>query len=155
MAKDLNISWGKPKIEIKKIGTAKWLEFPTPVENSTQITATRGDKLEAKIEGGANEAVKYKANTYALVFLVRQAPDRTDPIQDVDGIVQGEFEVRITPENPLALGATIDRAACNVQTNYTANEGMVKTYTFDVLKPASGNQVKLGVIDKAAATPSP
>ena len=146
MAENLNISWGKPTIRVRKRGETTWDTFPTPVENSTQITATRGDKLEAKIEGGANEAVKYKANTYALVYAVRQAPGREMPIEDVDGVVHGEYEVQVIPESPGALGATIDRAACNVQTNFTANEGIVKTYTFDVLKPEEGSQVKLEVL---------
>ena len=145
---DIKISWGCPKIEVKKIGTGatSWEAFATPVEGSTQLTTTQGEKLEAKIEGGTNEAVKYKSNTYQLVFNVRQTPDRTDPIVDVDGVVADEYSVRITPENPAAFGCIIDRAAVNVQTTMNTAEGIVKIYTFDVLKPASGAQVKLQTI---------
>lgn len=55
------IGWGKPRIFIKDLDASspKWEELPTPVEDSTQLTTTKGDKQEAKIEGGENEDVKY------------------------------------------------------------------------------------------------
>ena len=136
----VTISWGKPKIEVKKLGQepeASWEVFATPVEGTTQLTTTQGDKIEAKIEGGENEAVKYKKNTYQLVFNVRQVPERTDPIVDSDGVVTDEYAVRVTPENPEALGVQIDRTSVNVQKTYDAENGLVKVYTFDVLKPGS------------------
>ena len=63
------LSWGKPKIEFGKLGAdgaapTKWdkLEYD-PVENSTKLTTSKGEKKEAKVEGGENEAVKYSRNT--------------------------------------------------------------------------------------------
>lgn len=141
----VTISWGKPKIEVKKLGTepGEWQEFATPVESSTQLTTTQGEKMEAKIEGGENEAVKYKKNTYQLVFNVRQVPERTDPIVDSDGVVEDEYSVRVTPGNAEALGILIDRSSVNVQKTFEANGGLVKVYTFDVLKPETGDAVKI------------
>ena len=144
----VTVGWGKPKIEVKKLGEApgEWQAFATPVEGTTQLTTTQGDKMEAKIEGGENEAVKYKKNTYQLVFDVRQVPERTDPIIDSDGVVADEYSVRITPENATAIGALIDRASVNVQKKFDAENGLVKTYTFDVLKASTGDSVKFQVI---------
>ena len=142
----VTVSWGQPKIEVKKLGQepdASWEVFATPVEGTTQLTTTQGDKIEAKIEGGENEAVKYKKNTYQLVFNVRQVPERTDPIVDSDGVVTDEYAVRVTPENPEALGVQIDRTSVNVQKTYDAENGLVKVYTFDVLKPGTGDAVKI------------
>ena len=142
----VTVSWGQPKIEVKKLGQepdASWEVFATPVEGTTQLTTTQGDKIEAKIEGGENEAVKYKKNTYQLVFNVRQVPERTDPIVDSDGVVTDEYAVRVTPENPEALGVQIDRTSVNVQKTYDAENGLVKVYTFDVLKPQTGDAVKI------------
>lgn len=144
--KTVTIGWGKPKIEVKKAGGATWSEFASPVENTTQLETTQGEKLEAKVEGGENEAVKYKSNTYQLTFQVRQAPEREDPIEHVDGVVKDEYSVRVTPENTGAIGVVIDRSAVNVQTSFSSSEGLVNTYTFDVLKPQEGSQVKLKVI---------
>lgn len=142
----VTVSWGQPKIEVKKLGQepeASWEVFATPVEGTTQLTTTQGDKIEAKIEGGENEAVKYKKNTYQLAFNVRQVPERTDPIVDNDGVVTDEYAVRVTPENPEALGVQIDRTSVNVQKTYDAENGLVKVYTFDVLKPETGDAVKI------------
>ena len=142
----VTVSWGQPKIEVKKLGQepeASWEVFATPVEGTTQLTTTQGDKIEAKIEGGENEAVKYKKNTYQLVFNMRQVPERTDPITDSEGVVEDEYSVRVTPENPEALGVLIDRSSVNVQKTYDAENGLVKVYTFDVLKPQTGDAVKI------------
>lgn len=144
----VTLSWGKPKIEVKKLGEVpgEWQEFATPVEGTTQLSTTQGDKMEAKVEGGENEAVKYKKNTYQLAFNVRQAPERTDPIVDSDGIVSDEYSVRVTPEDPKALGILIDRSSINVQKTYDVEGGLIKVYTCDVLVPETGDAVKIQTI---------
>lgn len=140
MADTITLAWGAPLIEALALsGTNNtWKKFPTPAEGTTTLNVTQGEKIEAKIEGGTNEAVKYKANTYQLVFNIRQANDRTvmdDFIKDNDGVVNGEYAIRITPENSSAVHALIRRASVNVQLSYTPDEGWVKIYTFDALKP--------------------
>lgn len=98
--------------------------------------------MEAKIEGGDNEAVKYKANTYELSFQIRDAPEKAEKlavISDIDGVVKDEFTVQVIPENEDAIGVQIDRASVNVQTSYNSTDGVVKTYTFSALKPSDGS----------------
>jgi hypothetical protein len=142
----VSISWGKPTIWVRKIADGEeWKKFATPVEDSTQINPTKGDKLEAPIEGGGNEAVKYKKNTNEVVFDVRQVPERTDPITEVDGVTEGEYELKIIPENELALAAHVKRSACSVEPKYTSADGFIKSYTFDVLQPEEGAQIDYGV----------
>lgn len=149
MADTVTVGWGKPVIKVKKVnGGVAWETFATPVEDSTTLEATQGDKMEARIEGGENEAVKYKANTYQLSFQVRQVPERTDPITDVDGVVADEYAVQVIPENPDAIGVQIDRASVNVQTSFSSQDGLIKTYTFDALKPSSGATVKFQAISE-------
>ena len=130
------LSWGKPKIEFGKLGAdgaapTKWdkLEYD-PVENSTKLTTSKGEKKEAKVEGGENEAVKYSRNTYAFEFEIRAGKGRSKPIEDEDGVVKEEYAVRLTPEDSSVEGILIDRATVSVED------------TFDALKPATGNQVK-------------
>ncbi len=147
----VTLSWGVPGIEVLNLSqeNAKWMKFPTPAESTTSLETTQGDKMEAKVEGGANEAVKYKSNTYQLTFEIRQALDRAQNndtfIDDVDGVVQDEYAVRISPENPNAIYALIRRSSVNVQKTFTAEDGWRKIYTFEVLKPS----------DKADGTPVP
>lgn len=50
------VSWGKPKIEYAEISAAgvigQYHQFDTPVEDSTELTTSEGEKKEAKEEGG-------------------------------------------------------------------------------------------------------
>lgn len=142
------LSWGKPTIEFGKCGTngvapTTWTKLAfDPVENSTKLTPTKGEKKEAKVEGGENEAVKYAKNTYVFEFEVRAAKGRVKPIEDADGVVEGEYAVRLTPEDATVEGILIDRATVSVEETFDTAEGKKWKYTFDVLKPAEGNQVK-------------
>ena len=87
------IGWGKPRIFTKRIDNegSAWKEVPIPVEDSTTLETTKGDKTEAKLEGGSNEDVKYGANTYALSYTIRVAKGKTQPFEQNDGYVAGEY----------------------------------------------------------------
>ncbi|MBD3591490.1 hypothetical protein [Bacteroides sp. GM023] len=142
------LSWGKPTIEFGKCGAngaapTTWTKLAyDPVESSTKLTPTKGEKKEAKVEGGENEAVKYARNTYAFEFEVRAAKDRVKPIADADGVVEGEYAFRLTPEDATCEGILIERSVVSLEESYDTAEGKKWKYTVDVLKPASGNQVK-------------
>lgn len=139
--KNVTIGWGKPTIKVKKLPDGEYEALPTPIDGSTTLDVTQGDKMEAKIEGGENEAVMYKANTYELTFKIRVAPEKSallDKIKDTDGVVAEEYAVQVIPQNEKAIGIEIARAAVNVQTSFDTTDGLVKTYTFSVLKPADG-----------------
>lgn len=142
------LSWGKPGIEFGKCGAngaapTTWTKLAyDPVENSTKLTPTKGEKKEAKVEGGENEAVKYAKNTYVFEFEIRAAKGRTKPIADEDGVVSGEYAFRLTPENPECEGFLIERSTVSVEDTFDTAEGKKWKYTADVLKPVSGNQVK-------------
>ena len=142
------LSWGKPSIEFAKCGAngaapTVWTKLAyDPVENSTKLTPTKGEKKEAKVEGGEVEAVKYAKNTYVFEFEVRAAQGRTKPIEDSDGVVEGEYAFRLVPENPECEGFLIERSIVSLEETYDTAEGKKWKYTADVLKPASGSQVK-------------
>ena len=109
------LSWGKPTIEFAECDGAEALKFKPlgydPVEGSTKLTPTKGEKKEAKVEGGENEAVKYAKSTYTFEFEIRAAKGRTKPIEDEDGVVADEYAFRLTPENPECEGFLIERSA--------------------------------------------
>lgn len=142
------LSWGKPRIFIKNLdeSSSKWKELPTPVEDSTQLATTKGDKKEAKIEGGENEDVKYSKNTYALTLNIRQAKGRTKPIYDEDGVIKANYQVVLLPEDETLEGFSLDKSSVSVEDTWSAADGGVWAYTFDALKPAAGDQVKWGTI---------
>lgn len=142
------IGWGKPRIFIKDLSTdgGKWVEIPTPAENSVQLTPTKGDKKEAKLEGGDNEDVKYGKNNYEFIYQIRVADNKTMPIQHDEGIVEHEYAVALQPENPEVPGFIIDRSRVSVEDPFSTEEGGEWTYTHDALKPETGKKVKWGKI---------
>lgn len=142
------LSWGKPRIFIKSLDeeAAKWIELPTPVENSTQLTPTKGDKKEAKVEGGDNEDVKYTKNNYELALQIRSAKGRKKPMVDDDGVISGHWAVMLQPEDPAAPGFSIDKATASMEDSFTSEDGGLWDYTFDALKPDTGKKVKWGTV---------
>lgn len=142
------LSWGKPRIFIRDLGASQpsWLELPTPVEDSTNLATTKGDKKEAKVEGGENEDVKYSKNTYALTFNIRGAKGRSKPINDADGVIGNNFEVILQPEDKTNEGFWIEKSSVSVEDTWSAADGTIWAYTFDALKPDAGDQVKWGVV---------
>lgn len=142
------IGWGKPRIFKKRldISGGKWEEVPIPMEDSTTLETTKGDKTEAKLEGGSNEDVKYGANTYALSYTIRVAKGKVMPFEQNDGYVEGEYAVALQPEDPQVPGIMIDKSVVSAEDGFSTTDGGTIVYTHDALKPTNGNQVKWGVI---------
>lgn len=143
------IGWGKPRIFIQDLDatTPQWEELPTPVENSTQLSTTKGDKQEAKIEGGENEDVKYARNTYALALNIRAAKGRKRPISDTDGVVAHNYAVAVLPEDPEVPGFCFQKSTASVEDTFTTEEGGAWAYTFDALKKdKNSKQINWGKI---------
>lgn len=142
------IGWGQPSIYIKKLGgtSAKWQLVPTPAEGTTELSTEKGDKQEAKLEGGANEDVRYNKNTYALSFTLRMTKERIKLIEDQDGIIEDNYSLALVPEDENVPGFIIDKAQVSVEDTWSAEEGGMLTYTFDALQPSVGTQIKYGKI---------
>ena len=142
------LGWGKCRVFVKDLDatSAKWMEFPTPVENSTTLETTKGDKQEAKVEGGENEDVRYAKSTYVLNAAIRAAKGRTKPIKDSDGIVDHNYAVAVQPEDPDAIGVYIPKAKPSVEDTWSTEEGGIWNYAFDALKNEGTTQVQMGKI---------
>lgn len=129
------LSWGKPTIKIDDTALAY-----TPVENSTQLTVTKGDKKEATVEGGSVEAVKYKKSKSQLKFNIRRAKGRTFPLTIKGGVCAGEHKLALVPEETGAPGFTIARSIITVDETFTAEDGAIWEVTVDPLDPADGSE---------------
>lgn len=144
------IGWGRPTIVISKLDSSgeptTWSDVPTPAEDSTSLTTTKGDKTEAKLEGGANEDVKYGRNTYALAYQIRVAKGKKMPFVALDGVVDGEYAVAVQPEDPSVPGIMIKKSVVSAEDTYSTAEGGAIVYTHDALQPNDGSQVEWGVI---------
>jgi len=141
------IGWGKCRVFVKDIEdeTASWLELPTPVEDTTKLETSKGDKVEAKIEGGENEDVKYNRSTYAITFDIRKAKKRNPYIPYLDGVVEHKYAIFVQPEDPAVAGPYMEKATVSIEDNFDTTDGGKLTYTFDSLTPDdSSAQVKWG-----------
>lgn len=130
------LSWGKPTLKIDGVALAY-----TPVEDSTELQTTKGDKREAKIEGGENEAIKYKKSTYAVVFNIRKAGGRTLPFEVHDGVVAGTHKFELIPEDVGAPGFSIEEVVISVDDTFTTADGAIWAIQCDAIKPATGDTI--------------
>lgn len=138
------LSWGKCAIWLGRLGASdaapsSWTKVPTPVENSTILTPTKGEKTEAKIEGGEVEAVRYGKNTYSLAFNIRAAKGRTKPVEDINGTIEGNYAIKLQPEDPTVEGLYIKKATLSMLPSFNTSEGTIWQYTADVLFPSDGS----------------
>lgn len=131
------VGWGKPSIFIKDLETenAGWEKVPTPVEKSTNLTPTKGEKKEAKIEGGDSEDVLYGANNYALAYQIRRTSNKKMPIKHNDGVVDHHYAAVVVPQNTKAPGCYIADSAVSVEDGFTTDDGGTDLYTHDAVLP--------------------
>ncbi len=126
--------------------------FPEAVENSLNLITTKGEKKEAKVEGGGTEAVKYGKNTYGLEVSFRRGLDSngkkivfpTDE-DEIDGVIDGVYALRVQPEDKTVGGLTVMEVIISTEDTFTAADGAIKKFTFDFIKPeqdAEGKDVQ-------------
>lgn len=158
----MELAWGKNKHWLEKLNngepSGEFIEIYTPAEGTYQLNPTKGDKKEALVEGGDVEAVKYNKNKYDVQFEVRQGNEdgtpRKKPIEDVDGVIEGEYRYISQPENVEVEGIVIDRCVVSCEDSLNMTDGGRWKYTIDALKPKTGNTVKWRKITVANNKPT-
>ncbi len=142
------LSWGKPTIEHTTStdgapgASASWTKIDTPKEDTTQLTTTAGEEVNATEEGGAVVDTRYKRTTYQFEFDLFVKKGTQKPFTDEDGVISGEHAFRLIPEDDTCEGIQIDRAVVRVEESYTSAEGKLLHYVAKCLKPKSGTTVK-------------
>ena len=61
-------------------------------------------------------------------------------VEDTDGVITGEYAVKLQPEDKTVEGIIIDRSVLSLEDTYDTDNA-------DVLKPKTGNQVKFEVVN--------
>lgn len=148
------VNWGIPKIYVKDndLLGSKWYRLPTPVEDSTQLTSNQGDKMEAKVEGGENEDVKYKRSTYEFAYNLRMLKGRKAPFPIEDGVVDHHFGLMLQPEDEDCEGFYIESSTVRVDQTYSASEGSRWEIHHDAIKAQNGDTVKWGKVTVSGST---
>lgn len=144
------VGWGRPDIYVKDLdaATPEWLKVPTPVENTSKLVPSKGEKLEAKIEGGDNEDVLYKANNYDLSYQIRKTSGKDMPIKHSDGVVDHRYAVVVVPQNRLAPGPYVPQSSVTVEDAFDTKEGGTDLFTHSAVKPSDdGKKVRWGTYE--------
>ena len=141
----IQLMWGEALAAIAKQkadGTYDaFKKLPKCVENALSLTTTKGEKKEAKVEGGSIEAVKYNKNVYGLAMSFRRGlvkgVMRTFPFDDdeVDGVVDGIYYLRVQPEDKASGGLSVKEVVISTEDTYTAADGAIKIVNFDFIRP--------------------
>lgn len=140
------LNWGKPKIEIGKLGEndaapESWIVVDNPVKDTTTLETQDGEVQEAEGEGGELVDVKVAANKYTFSFelFVKKGVDL--PVADVDGKVEGFYAMRLTPEDETCAGIQFAKSVVTAKDTYTANDGQRKPYVMHVLNAQTGSTI--------------
>lgn len=144
------IGWGKNRHFVKDITDEGkgWRELPTPAEDTFEVTTEKGDKLEAKLEGGEYEDVKYKKNTNSVSFDIRVAKGKKRPFADKMGVIEHEFEYYSQPEDTsVPSGIHISRARISCEVKGTDAEGVTLTYNVEAMSPTTAvDAMQIGTV---------
>ncbi|MDR2907181.1 MAG: hypothetical protein LBU91_04235, partial [Bacteroidales bacterium] len=86
------LSWGKPKVEVCKIGTdgtlGEWKTLPEIVQNTAKLDTQAGEAVDAKAEGGGIVDSRSEKNTYTFeveLFIKKGDDEKEKQIEDTDG----------------------------------------------------------------------
>ena len=116
-------------------------KLPKCVENALNLTTTKGEKKEAKVEGGGIEAVKYGHNAYGLSMSFRRGVVKGQKVtfpfeeEEIDGVVPGIYYLRVQPEDKSSGGLSVKEVVISTEDTYTAADGAIKIVNFDFIKP--------------------
>ena len=142
------ILWGKPTFPATAVGGAAAdrssnLDIPTPVEGSTALNTEAGDKHEALVEGGGNEAVRYDRSKFTFEFSVRFAAGRTMPFEDKshDGVITGTYGFTIKGEDTASPVMSIAEAQVRYEDEMSLTDGAARHYYAESLVPETGDQI--------------
>ena len=143
-----NLSWGKPRIFVKDLSATEgvWVELNTPVEGSTELQPTKGDKMEAPVEGGQNEDVKYQSSTYAVVYNIRKLKGRKVPFPNTDGVCSKHYGFMLMPEDNTNVGFYMEETIVTIDDTFTSADGAIWAVQHDAIAATSGNTVKWGAV---------
>ena len=143
------LSWGEPTVEISELPASgvlpenpTWTALPAIKQGTAQLETQEGDRTEALDEGGDVVDVRVAKSKYTFTCQLFMKKGDTKPIEDTDGIVTKNYALRLTPEDPQAMGFMLPKTSVSVQESWTSADGGLWTYTFSALKPASGTTLQ-------------
>lgn len=139
----MDITWGKPLVEYGKHdttgATTTWDVMPIQEEDTVNLSTEKGNAYELWGEGHELVARKVGASKFILELDIFIDKGEEKPIPDVDGVIEGTYGVRLTPEDDTLTGFLMPACAVEVEETWSSAKGSMVKYTFTALKPKTGN----------------
>lgn len=139
----MKITWGKPLIEFGistgAVAPTELTVMPTQQEGTVELTTNIATPNELFGEG--HELVARRANKPSYVLVMEVFIDKGDerPIPTVDGIVEDNYYVKLTPEAEGTKGFAFMSSQVDAEELWTSAEGTKVRYTFTALKTEGAN----------------
>ncbi len=145
MGKTGKLNWGKPIVEIGKLGDndaepTSWIKLDNPVKDTTQLTTNDGETQEAEGEGGELVDFKKEANRYEFAFELFKKDGVEWPVEDIDGKIAGFYAMRLTPENGTE-GIKFAKSVMTAGDTYNVADGQRKPYVMHVINAKAGKTI--------------
>lgn len=139
------LKWGKPHIQIGKVGSdgsapATWIDVDNPVQDTTQLTTNDGNTHEALGEGGELVDFKQEKNRYEFAFELFVKKGVPMPVEDVDGVVDGHYAMRLTLEDETIEGIQFSKSTIAAKDTYNTADGQRKPYVMRVINETDGTK---------------
>lgn len=139
----MKITWGKPLIEF---GISTGAVVPTelnvmPTQQEGTVELTTNIATPNELFGEGHELVARRANKPSYVLVMEVFIDKGDerPIPTVDGIVEDNYYVKLTPEAEGTKGFAFMSSQVDAEELWTSAEGTKVRYTFTALKTEGAN----------------
>lgn len=143
------ITWGKPKIEFAKVipaGTQPTTFTLMPIQEENSVILSTNQATPAELWGEGHELVARKEMkpTYILTMDVFIANGEERPIPLVEGIVEDNYAVKLTPEGTGKKGFLFKNSQVSAEESWSSAKGSMVRYTFTALKPTTGLMFTIG-----------
>lgn len=135
------VSWGAPTLEFIKLQTASddptkadwsamtgYTKIPGDIllEGSSSLNTTEGDTKELKNEKGEVVDSKQNPASYAFVTSVIKKKGEsvvTDAFSPVNGVVSGNWAMRLTAEDPTTPGFLFRKSTITTSKGWSTDQG--------------------------------
>lgn len=141
-------SWGAPTLVFVPLvagqdpAAGEWtgsgvvkIESDVIAEGATTLTTEEGETKTLKNAKGNNVDSRKMPSSYSLETKVLRIKTETQPFTATNGIVQGEFAMRLIPEDPTSIGIQFDRCGISVNKEWDEENGLCDVITVSALMP--------------------
>ena len=143
------VSWGAPTLQFIPLaagaeapsgsweGVTGFIEIAGDdlLEGSSQLETSEGDKKTLNNERGVAVDRKQMPSAYSFKTSVIKKKGYQSKFASVNGVVAGDWAMRLIAEDPEAVGFTFGKCVISTADGWTADQGALENLTVDGVEP--------------------